>query len=360
MNKYIGFCLLSLVALAGCFSNNGGVDELIEIGVLLPLSGDVAAYGEEAKSVLEFQVKDYENVKLLFEDGKCDGEAANSAIEKLRYEDNIRYVLGGLCSNETLAIAKQLEYLGMLAISGTSSNPDIEGASANQFSLSYKDSDVGDDLVSKLKVYDKVAIFSEENDFNIGLKNELENGLSEDVIVFNETFKSSSKDFRDALLNIKELNPDAIFLNPFIGDNASLLLTQIDEIGGLGDADLYGQTAFVPSELLVEKGDVIEGMIIIDAPSIYGAEADAFIESLEEAGISYDKLGDYYTAAFVDALNILIEVAKEKDVEASIEKLRSKTFDGLISDELSFGDKSFVQGVGIGEFKVKNRVLERM
>lgn len=363
MKKFLVVGLASLL-LVGCSSEMPDdvveIDESVEIGVLLPLSGDAAAYGEEAKAVLEAQISDRTDVRLVFEDSKCEPSASVAAIQKLGSIDGIEYVIGGLCSNETLAIANQLESIGVLAISPSSSNPEIEGASSNQFSLSYKDSDVGDVLVSKLQGFESVAIISEQNDFSIGLRNAVEAGISEDAIVVNETFESNNKDFRNIIEKVKNANPDAIFLNPFVGENASLLLTQIEELGGLGDAALFGQAAFVPSELLAEKGSVIEGMTIVDAPSVFGEEAEKFEADLAEAGVTYDNLGAYYAAAYADALNILLEVSEKENLETALNAMRSMTFDGLVSDELSFGENSFAQGIGVGEFEVREGVLERL
>jgi len=45
-------------------------------------------------------------IQLIIEDGKCDGKDATSAAQKLVNVDNVKIILGGVCSSETLAASK--------------------------------------------------------------------------------------------------------------------------------------------------------------------------------------------------------------------------------------------------------------
>jgi len=366
MKKYL-LVVLALILLAGCSATTTRTEDantsdtsqvesettVKKIGVILPLSGDAAAYGEEVKAVLDFRTAEMDNIELIYEDGKCDSAPAVTALQKLNSIDDVNYILGGFCSSETLAIANQLEGLNVLAISLGSSNPDIEGLSPNQYSLSYKDSDVGEGIVNQLKVYEKVAIISEQNDFNIGLKTIVEEALGDKIIV-NEVFETTTTDLRNIIEKVKNSDAEAVFLNPYPGETTITLVTQIEELGGLTNMDLFGQVAFVSEAFLENHGTSFEGLVALDAPSIQNDNAQAFLNSLKEAGIERPNLGDYYSLSASDALDILVQLMEENStVEESVAALPTQTFsDLLLSPELSFGGHSFVQGIGVSKFVI--------
>jgi len=84
------------------------VKEVVKIGVIAPLSGPGATYGEDAVNVFQQSVDEYNasnpttKVTLIVEDGKCAGKDATSAAQKLVNVDKIDILLGGQCSSETL------------------------------------------------------------------------------------------------------------------------------------------------------------------------------------------------------------------------------------------------------------------
>ncbi|MFA6269497.1 MAG: ABC transporter substrate-binding protein, partial [archaeon] len=110
-----------------------GAKETIKIGYLGPLTGDMASIGEgQLKAVLlavdEINSKGGINgakIELIAEDGTCDGKAAITAMTKLVEVDNVKYVVGGQCSSETIAAAPLAEKNKVLLLSPLSSNPNI-------------------------------------------------------------------------------------------------------------------------------------------------------------------------------------------------------------------------------------------
>ena len=73
-------------------SNNGK----IKVGVILPLSGQYASFGESVKNSMELSAKDLQNknVELVFEDDQYDSAKALSAYNKLKSVDNVDLVVG--------------------------------------------------------------------------------------------------------------------------------------------------------------------------------------------------------------------------------------------------------------------------
>ena len=158
MRKYLVIALSSLVVM-GCGSSMVEGDGVLKVGVIAPLSGNAAQYGEETQRILSATLAEINanggyngsDVELIYEDGKCSGSDAVTAFQKLVDIDSVDAIIP-FCSSESLAIAPLTESVQMLAVSGTSSNPEIEGASPYLFSFSYSDAVIGETMVAELAI----------------------------------------------------------------------------------------------------------------------------------------------------------------------------------------------------------------
>lgn len=84
-----------------------------------------------------------------------------------------------------------------LVVSGWSSNPTIESASPYVFTLSYSDQVMGETLAAEMSRFSRVAIITEQNDFNIGVKNVWEKKIAEFSnvqVTANEIFPKGGSD----------------------------------------------------------------------------------------------------------------------------------------------------------------------
>ena len=72
----------------------------VKVGVLVPLSGPAAGYGEEAQMVLDYTASQMNGeevvVELFYEDSKCAGKDAVTAYQKLVDITGVDVVLGGM------------------------------------------------------------------------------------------------------------------------------------------------------------------------------------------------------------------------------------------------------------------------
>ena len=334
-----------------------------KIGVIAPLSGEAAAYGEEEKKILDYHVEELNKtnnykIELAWEDGKCDAAAAAEAFQKLTGDNGIKFILGGICSSETLAIAPLAKDAGALVLSAMSSNPDLEGKSPNVMTLSYSDSLVGEGLADELSHYKKVAIITEQNDFNTGIKKVVENALASEYkdvkIVSNEQFEKGATDFRTLLEKVKASGAEAVLLNPNAGLTAEALIKQVAEVGL--EAKLISQVAYNSTELLAKSPDLVNGMVIIDAPSVTDQKfVDYRDEIIKDKG-PLDNVSAYYTAAAIDSLDLLSKLVSDNngDVDSVQKALSTGSFSGNIG-KITFGGKSFVQGVTVAKYVITDK-----
>jgi branched-chain amino acid transport system substrate-binding protein len=368
------FPLFLVLVLAGCAhqttNNNSTPIKTIKLGVIMPLSGDAAAYGEQAQRVMEYYLpqineryKD-KNIKFeaVYEDGKCSGNDAVSALQKLTDIDGAKIIIGGFCSSETLAIAPLTKDGHVLAVSSGSSNSAIEGASPYLFTLSYRDDVVAKKLADETGKYKTVAIISEQNDYNVGMrKNWLEamKAYPNTKIVADETFPKGANDFRSILEKVRKTNPDAIFLNPNAGMPSQDLIKQLAEIKDWNGYQLISQYMYMSPEILKAAPAKSEGMIIVDSPSIDNPELLAIKKDIEASKGTLTDLGVYYTASTIDTLNVVTSLIAElgDDPKLVRQALVTRDFKGYISDDINFKNSNFTP-TGAAVYVVKNGAVE--
>ena len=88
-------------------------EKVINIGAILPLTGEGAKYGDAAKKGINLAVKEInsaggingKSVQIIYEDSQGDPKAGVAAMQKLVITDKVSAVIGDLLSSVTLAIA---------------------------------------------------------------------------------------------------------------------------------------------------------------------------------------------------------------------------------------------------------------
>lgn len=365
---FTGLVVFTLLVFTGCSlePSQGGVasSKTYTLGVIIPLTGDAAAYGEEVKHVLDYEIEIINEslassgvqFELLYEDGRCDGASAVMAFQKLTDVDGVEAIIGGICSSESLGIAPLLKDKGIVAVSGWSSNPELEGKSTHFFSLSYSDDGVGKGVAEELSQYKKVAFLTEQNDYNYGITNTALEALSENYsdvqIVAQEEFSKGNTDFRNQLQKLKASDAEAIFLNPNVGVTAEALVKQFAEIQDW-NVQLVSIFSLKTPEVIGLVPEALEGTVIVDAPAVNTSEFVAYQDKIIAAKGSLSNLGSYYVASSLDVLHLLTDliVETDSDTEAIQKALALRSFSGYLGN-IRFAGHTFVQGVGVARFVI--------
>lgn len=87
--------VIIIIAVLGQKDKNPRTAETVKVGVILPLSGQYAVFGESVKNAMQMSLGDLEskNVELVFEDDEFDSKKALSAYNKLQTVDNVDIVV---------------------------------------------------------------------------------------------------------------------------------------------------------------------------------------------------------------------------------------------------------------------------
>ena len=247
MNKLFGWIIVLVVIIGGFYYFTGDKvstpmnSEPIKIGFIGPLTGDAAAYGEPIQNGIKLAVDeinknggiDGRQVEVIYEDAKCEGPRAVSSTQKLISVDKVKYIIGGMCSGESLAVVPITKEARVLQISPGSSAPKLSGSSPYFFRNNPNDNQPGAILADYVnKNYKRVGIISEKTDYAQGLKEVFIKGVdSSKVTITSEDFLTKESDFRSIVTKMKQAQVDIVFFNVQAPANAIKIAKQLKEMG---------------------------------------------------------------------------------------------------------------------------------
>lgn len=355
MKKWIWIIIVVIVAILIAVLLSGSKDtSVIKIGVIGPLSGDAAVFGEPINNAVNLAEKQINAaggvngrmVQLISEDGKCDGSTAVSAAQKLINVDGVKFIIGGTCSSETLAIAPIVDAAKILVISPSATSPKISGVSKYVFRNAPSDAGRGvviGDYV--LKSYKKIAAITEQTDYAQGITATFIAELQKNNVslVANEVFSEKTTDFRSILLKIKQAEPEIILLSPQTPANLVRLAQQARTMG----INAQFITAEFNDPTVVTAGSITEGMVIAIAPSLSTQGRGGDLLSAYKAEFGKDATYPYYVGAAYDDLNLLLSgIAKYGEDTTKVRDYLSnlKAYNGTLGT-YSFDQNGDIVGI---------------
>jgi len=247
----------------------------VKIGVIAPLSGDVANLGADHRAGVALAVQEINaaggingrQVEAIYEDAKCGGKDATTAATKLIEVDKVQFIVGGLCSSETLAAAPLAEQAKVVMISPGSSNPSVSQAGDYIFRTWPSDTGQGKVIAEEMikREHHKVAVILMNKDYNIGLANAFKENFEKmgGVITAWELYAEEEKDFRTPVAKARASKPDAIYLVSYPVDGG-LIIKQIRQLRI--DLPVYGTETLGTKDTVDAAGkENIEGMVYATA-----------------------------------------------------------------------------------------------
>ena len=125
------FAIGALIFVAKKPAERAPVENKIRLGFIRPLTGNFSELGIAAKAAVELATEEInreggvsgKQVEIIYEDGKCGADAALNAAQKLVNADKVNAIIGGLCSEETLAFGKFAMDEKIITVSYCSSAP---------------------------------------------------------------------------------------------------------------------------------------------------------------------------------------------------------------------------------------------
>ncbi len=361
----VGIIVVILIVIAVSGGKGGSTNGPIKIGVIAPMSGDGAVLGQEQKQVLDYRIAQINSKTptgtaqfvLQYEDGKCSGSDAVSAFTKLTDVDGVKFVLT-TCSSETLTVAPLANEKKVLQLSAMSSNPKVEDQGPYTMSFSYSDKKTSEDIAKVASVSKRIAILSEQTDFNLGIHDGVVEQLKKYPgveLVADETVPKGTTDFRAALTKIAATKPDAFILNPFVGNTAENLLKQLAAMKSWKGYKLISQIAYLADTSRVAVGKFAEGMTVVDVPALTNPELLALSGAIEAKSGTLKDIGTFYTASVIDVIDLLTNLIQKngEDPTKVQQALATGSFKGFIGD-IKFDNNNFVRFSLSGTYVIKD------
>jgi branched-chain amino acid transport system substrate-binding protein len=217
--------------------------DMIEVGVIAPLTGSGAVYGTEAANAALLAIDTInaaggiagKKIHATVEDGKCDPKVALDAFQKLVSGQDVKVLFAGHCSTETVTVAPLAEKNKVLVLANMTSAPKIAGEGEWVFRNSpvntYIAANVAGYAVSK--GYKKIAMITELKDFPKTYSESFKDALTKagGALVFDEQFVPDTKDFRTIITKLKATTFDAVVVATQGAETMGLVVKQMKDLG---------------------------------------------------------------------------------------------------------------------------------
>lgn len=236
--------ILTIAMISLLFVGCGGNQEAtIKIGVIGPMSGEVAVYGTSVRNAAELYVNalnkaggiDGKEVQLVVYDDKHDAVESVNAYNKLVTSDNVVAILGAVTTTPTLAVVQAAANDKIPILTPTATHKDVTKFGKHIFRACFIDPLQSKSMAkfAKAEGAKTVAVIYNSSDaYSTGLKEAFEDecavqGLQ---VVAAEGYATTDVDYKAQLANIKAKNPDMLFV-PDYYNTLYLIAKQARELG---------------------------------------------------------------------------------------------------------------------------------
>lgn len=249
MNKKLslGLVLVLVISLlAGC---GKAESDKIKVGLDYELSGQVATYGQGLVEGIELAVKEInasggvlgKQIKLVKSDNKSENAETANVATKLITRDKVVAILGPATSGNAKAAIPVANKNKVPLISASATDDDVtvdsngnvrEFAFKTCFNDSFQGSILANFASADLKSKKAAILLDNTSDYSKGLVKSFKETYTSlgGTIVAEQAYQQKDKDFKAALTNIKDSNPDVLYV-PGYYEEVGLIVKQARELG---------------------------------------------------------------------------------------------------------------------------------
>ncbi len=331
--------------LIGCKNNIDGYDDKIfKIGAVIPLTGEVATYGESLKKGIEIAVEENPGkFKVLYEDSKADNKTGISAINKLISVDKVKFVFSDATSGVTLAIAPIAEKNKVILFDAIATSDEIIKSGDYIFRnapSNYKQAIKAASFITENMNINDIAVIYNQTDYGVNLSKEFKKQLEKKniYVCYDAGYQDGTTDFRPILYALNNSGAKAVFVPGNYEETANILRQAMQ----LGINLLFIGTDGAYSLRLIEIAGSASDNFYLTMMGVNGSSEiyQKFVLKYKER---YHSEPDVFAAYGYEAAKILFESIDHSGYNADKVKeyLYSKTFDSL-TGKLSFDENGEV------------------
>ena len=331
--KLVGaLAALSVVMLAGAAQA-----EPLRIGAVMPMTGDLQAYGESSRNGAELAIDEInaaggvlgEPVEFILGDSQTEPQAGVDAAQRLVSVRNVSAIVGALSSGVTIPVASSVTSVeGVPQISNASTSPVMTHLDDNDFLFRTTPSDAFQGValaeVTEEKGVDSVAIIYINNDYGEGLADSFEAAFSQvgGTVVGRTGYEPGLSSYRGELASISDGTSPLLLIG--YPENGETILRQALEGGHFSE---FIFTDGMRSPQIVENlgAEFLDGSFGTAAEALDDTDAAQHFASAYEAAYGAVPPVPYIDTAYdaVYTIALAAEAAQSTDRVAIRDHLRA-------------------------------------
>ncbi len=260
------------LALASALTCSVAMAKEIKIGAVMPMSGPLAAYGQVTNlgvnlaHDLQATLKNGDTIKIVLVDNKGDKVETATATTRLISSDKVVAILGALTSTNTAQVIAIADKKKIPVIASVATNDKLTARRTFANRVCFTDSFQGEVVANFAKQQGyktAVVVVDQAQVYSLGLAKAFQNAFKANggKIVKKIKVTSGDKDFKAVVSQIKEMNPDFLFL-PLYHPEASMIARQSKQLGLI--KPMFSGDGVANQTFIDLGGESVEGYMFTD------------------------------------------------------------------------------------------------
>ncbi len=261
--------VLVALLLVCAFAGVAFAEDVIRIGVFLPLTGQMAYGGQLELDGVKMAHKELPSVlgkkiELFVVDNKSDKVESANAVKRLIEKEKVVAIIGTYGSSLAMAGGEVAEKAGIPVMGTSCTNPLVTQGKKFYFRACFIDPFQGAGAatyaVETLKMKKAALIVDVANDYSVGLASFFKQSYKKQggEIVAELKYNSGDQDFTAQLTEIISKKPDVLFIPSYFAEGA-IIMKQARELGA--KFQIMGGDAMDNPEIVKIGGAAVEGFI---------------------------------------------------------------------------------------------------
>ena len=261
--------VLVALLLVCAFAGVAFAEDVIRIGVFLPLTGQMAYGGQLELDGVKMAHKELPSVlgkkiELFVVDNKSDKVESANAVKRLIEKEKVVAIIGTYGSSLAMAGGEVAEKAGIPVMGTSCTNPLVTQGKKFYFRACFIDPFQGAGAatyaVETLKMKKAALIVDVANDYSVGLASFFKQSYKKQggEVVAELKYNSGDQDFTAQLTEIISKKPDVLFIPSYFAEGA-IVMKQARELGA--KFQIMGGDAMDNPEIVKIGGAAVEGFI---------------------------------------------------------------------------------------------------